>query len=44
MTEESLSVMGERGGGSGVGGLRPRPGGGMGMVIDKEGGADTDRT
>ena len=40
--EESLSVTGERGGGPGVAGLRPEQGGGMGMAIDKEGGAETD--
>ena len=37
MTEESSSVTGERGGGPGVGGLRPERGGGMGMAIDSEG-------
>ena len=44
MTEESSSVMGDRGGGPGVGGLRPERGGGMGMAIDNEGGAEDDRT
>ena len=40
MTEESSSDTGERGGALGVGGLRPESGGGMGMVTDKEGGAE----
>ena len=44
MTEESSSVMGERGGGLGVTGLRPEQGGGTGMAIDKEGGAKADCT
>ena len=44
MTEESSSVMGERGEGPGVAGLHPEQGGGMGMAIDKEGGAKADRT
>ena len=44
MTEDSLLVTGERGGGPGVGGLRPVRGGGMGMAIDKLGGAEDDRT
>ena len=44
MTEESSSVTGERGGGPGVAGLRPARGGGMGMAIDREGGAEADRT
>ena len=44
MMEESLLVMGERGGGPGVAGLRPMRGGGMGIAIDKEGGAEADRT
>ena len=44
MMEESSLVTGERGGGPGVGGLCPEQGGGMGMVIDKEGGAEADRT
>ena len=44
MTEESSSVTGERGGGPGVGGLRPEQGGGTGMAIDREGGAEADRT
>ena len=44
MTEESSSVMGERGGGPGVASLHPRRGGGMGMAIDKDGGAEADRT
>ena len=42
MTEELLLVMGERGGGPGVAGLRPVRGGGTGMAIDKEGGAEAD--
>ena len=37
-------VMGERGGGPGVAGLRPVWGGGMGMAIDREGGAEADCT
>ena len=44
MTEESSSVTGERGGGPGVAGLRQVQGRGTGMVIDKEGGAEADRT
>ena len=44
MMEESLLVMGERGGGPGVAGLCPVQGGGMGMAIDREGGAKADRT
>ena len=44
MREESSLVMGERGGGPGVAGLRPVRGGGMGMAIDKEGGAKADHT
>ena len=44
MTEESLSVTGERGGGPGVAGLCPEQGGGMGMAFDREGGAEADRT
>ena len=44
MTEDSSSVTGERGGGLGVGGLCPARGGGMGMAIDKLGGAEEDRT
>ena len=43
MSEESSSVMGDRGGGLGVAGLRPERGGGMGMATDKEGGAEADR-
>ena len=42
MEEESLLVMGERGRRLGVGGLCPRRGGGVGMAIDKEGGAKAD--
>ena len=42
MTEESSSVMGERGGGPGVASLCPEQGGGMEMAIDKEGGAEAD--
>ena len=41
--EESSSVTGERGGGPGVAGLCPKQGGGMGMAIDREGGAKADR-
>ena len=41
MEEDSLSVMGERGRGPGVGGLCPMQGGGTGIAIDKEGGAKT---
>ena len=44
MTEDSLSVTGERGGGPGVGGLCPVRGGGTGMAIDKLGGAEEDCT
>ena len=44
MMEDSSSVMGERGGGLGVGGLRPAQGGGTGMAIDKLGGAEEDCT
>ena len=44
MTEESLSETGERGGGPGVAGLCLEWGGGMGMAIDKEGGAKDNRT
>ena len=40
--EESSLLMGERGGELGVGGLCPEQGRGMGMVIDKEGGAKAD--
>ena len=43
MMEESLLVTGERGGGPGVAGLHPVRGGGMGMAMDKEGGAEADR-
>ena len=38
--EESSLVMGERGGGPGVGSLCPEPGRGMGMAIDRLGGAE----
>ena len=44
MTEDSPSVTGERGGGPGVGGLRPMRGEGTGMAIDKRGGAEEERT
>ena len=44
MTEDSSLVTGERGGGPGVGGLRPMQGGGMGMAIDRLGGAEEERT
>ena len=44
MMEESLLETGERGGGPGVGGLRPERGRGTAMVIDKEGGAEADCT
>ena len=40
--EESLSETGERGGRPGVATLHPEQGGGMGMVIDREGGAKAD--
>ena len=43
-TEESSLVMGERGGGPGVAGLHPERGRGMGMAIDREGGAEADHT
>ena len=39
MREDSLLLMGERGGGPGVSGLCPRQGAGMGMATDKVGGA-----
>ena len=42
--EESLSVMGERGGGLGVASLHPEQGGGTGMAIDREGGAEANCT
>ena len=43
-TKEDLSLLtGERGGGPGVAGLHPVRGGGTGMAIDKEGGAEADR-
>ena len=44
MTEESLSVMGEKGEGPGVASLHPERGRGTGMVIDREGGAKADHT
>ena len=44
MMEDSSLVTGERGGGLGVGGLRPMRGGGTGMAIDKLGGAEEERT
>ena len=44
MVQDSSSVMGERGGGLGVGGLCPVQGGGLGMTIDRLGGAEADRT
>ena len=44
MEEESSLVTGERGGGPGVASLCPVRGGGTGMAIDKEGGAEADRT
>ena len=44
MMEESSLVTGERGGGLGVAGLCPEQGRGMGMAIDKAGGAEVDRT
>ena len=44
MEEELLLVTGERGGGLGVGGLRPERGRGTGMAIDKDGGAKADCT
>ena len=43
-TKEDLSLLtGERGGGPGVAGLHPVRGGGMGMAIDNEGGAEAGR-
>ena len=42
--EDSFLVTGERGGGPGVAGPRPEQGRGMGMAIDKEGGAEADCT
>ena len=44
MKEELSLVTGERGGGPGVGGLHPEPGGGMGMAIDKQGGAEEEQS
>ena len=44
MTEESSLVTGERGGGPGVAGLNSEQGRGMGMAIDREGGAEADHT
>ena len=44
MMEESSLVMGERGGGPGVGGLHPVPGRGMEMAIDKLGGAEEEQS
>ena len=44
MMEELSLVMGERGGGPGVGGLRPVPGRGTEMAIDKLGGAEEERS
>ena len=41
--EDSSLLTGERGGGPGVAGLRPVRGGGTGMAIDNEGGAEADR-
>ena len=42
--EEESSVTGERGGGPGVASLRPEQGRGTGMAIDKEEGAEAERT
>ena len=42
--EESSLVTGERGGGPEVGGLCPEPGGGMGMAIDRLGGAKEEQS
>ena len=42
--EESSLVTGERGGGPGVAGLHSEQGGGAGMAMDKEGGAEADCT
>ena len=44
MKEELLLLTGERGGGPGVAGLRLEPGRGIGMAIDKVGGAEVDCT
>ena len=44
MMENSSLVIGERVRGLEVGGLCPKQGGGMGMVTDKEGGAEEDHT
>ena len=44
MMEESSLVMGERSRGPGVAGLHPEQGGGTGMAIDREGGAEADGT
>ena len=42
MKEDSSLLTGERGGGPGVAGLRLVRGGGTGMAIDNEGGAEAD--
>ena len=42
--EDSSLLTGERGGGPGVASLRPVQGGGTGMAIDKEEGAEADHT
>ena len=44
MKEESLLLMGERGGGLGVGGLCPERGRETGMAIDRDGGVDAECT
>ena len=44
MMEEPSLLMGERGGGLGVGGLCPERGGGTRMAIDREGGAKDECT
>ena len=43
MMEDLLLLMGERGGGPGVGGLCPEQGGGMGMAVDKDGGVEEEQ-
>ena len=42
MREDLSLLTGERGGGPGVASLRPVRGGGVGMAIDNEGGAEVD--
>ena len=44
MMEESLLVIGERGGGVGVGAHHPEQGRGTGMAIEREGGTEEEQT